>query len=78
MAKMPTPPKRTAARPAAVKSCNVPESQYASVNVRKISNGYLISQSHEGKGGYKHTETFSPTKPKITMPVVSAAKGKKL
>lgn len=46
----------------------VPESEYASVSVRKIANGYLISESTSGPKGYKQTERFSPTKPKITMP----------
>lgn len=52
----------------------VPESQYASVSVRKISNGYLISESTEGPKGYKHTERFSPSKPKITMPSTAPPK----
>lgn len=57
-----------------VRSVAVPESEYASVSVRKISNGYLVSESTSGPRGYKQTERFSPTKPKITMPVASPKK----
>lgn len=58
-------------------SIAVPDRQYASVSVRKISNGYLICESQEGPGGYKSTERFSPTKPKITMPSAGEVKATK-
>lgn len=62
------------ARKSSPKSVAVPESQYASVSVRKIDNGYIVSESMNGPRGYKCTERFSPTKPKITMPTASAPK----
>lgn len=52
----------------------VPDRQYASVSVRKIANGYLICESQESPRGYKQTERFSPTKPKITMPMAAEPK----
>lgn len=60
-----------------VRSCPVPDTQYGSVSVRKISNGYVISESTEGPKGYRHSETFSATKPKITMPSAAISKAKK-
>lgn len=53
-----------------------PSSDHESVHVsvRKISNGYLMSQSHDGPKGYKSTETYHPTKPKIQTP--AAPKGR--
>ncbi len=50
----------------------VPESEYASVSVRKIANGYLISESKSGPKGYTSSDRYSPTKPKITMPSAAA------
>ena len=55
----------------------VPQDQYASVSVRKIANGYLVCESVSGPKGYKSTERFSPTKPKITMPSAAAPKPKR-
>lgn len=45
--------------------------QHASVSVRPIDNGYIISHSHDGPKGYTHREVYVKTKPKITMPQVS-------
>lgn len=54
---------------AATKNVAMPTSrdEHVSMNVRKISNGFVVSHSHEGPHGYKHTETFHPTKPKIEV-----------
>ncbi len=51
----------------------VSASEYHSVNVRKIDNGYIVSRSYDGPKGYSCSETFSPTKPKIEVPEVKAA-----
>lgn len=45
-------------------------SLHESVSVRPIDNGYIISRSSDGPKGYKCSETFSPTKPKIELPKV--------
>ena len=37
---------------------------YESVSVRPIDNGYIVSRYSDDK----HTETYSPTKPKIEIP----------
>jgi hypothetical protein len=52
----------------------MPRDEYASVSVRKIDNGYIVSKSVSGPKGYKCSEEFSPTKPKLEIP---ATKGKK-
>lgn len=50
--------------------------QEREVCVRKIDNGYIIREStYGGRGGYKSTERFSPTAPKIDVPAMP--KGKK-
>lgn len=56
------------------RSIAIPQSQYASVSVRKIENGYLICESTSGPKGYKQSERFSPTKPQITMPSTKVPK----
>ena len=50
------------------RSIAVPSEEYASVSIRKIDNGFIVSKSHSGPKGYRCTETFSPTKPKIELP----------
>lgn len=35
--------------------------------IRKISNGYVVSQSGYKGGKYMERETFTPTKPKIKI-----------
>ena len=47
-----------------------------SVSVSKISNGFLISKSVDGPNGYKTTQTYSPTKPKVEM-TVATPKGRR-
>ena len=42
---------------------SVPNSQYSSVSVRKIDNGYLICKSDDS--GY--SETFSAEKPEVCV-----------
>ncbi len=49
----------------------MPRDEYASVSVRKIDNGFVISKSVSGPKGYKSTEVFSPTKPKLDIPVAT-------
>lgn len=61
-------------KPKAARAVSV--STHMSVSVREISNGYVISKYEDGPKGYKSTETFSATKPKIEIPTVST-KGKK-
>lgn len=59
------------------KAVSMPDHQHASVSVRKIDNGYIISRSHDGpKGEYKHTETFTAKRPKISIPVIEDDKPK--
>ena len=53
------------------KEVNVPVSSVndrTTVSVKKIANGYLIvKETYTDKGGYKTTETFSKTKPKVKV-----------
>ena len=37
------------------------------VNIKKISNGYLVSRSKETKSGYKLTEKYYKSRPKIKI-----------
>ena len=39
----------------------------ASISLRKIANGWLISESGIKRGKYVNKETFSKTKPAITI-----------
>lgn len=43
---------------------------HESISVRPIDNGYIISRSTDGPKGYKCSETYSATKPKIELPKV--------
>lgn len=63
--------------PSKTRAVAVPDYQHASVSVRKIANGYIISESCDTPKGYQSSERFSAEKPKITMPAVGAGKGKK-
>lgn len=46
-----------------------------SVSIRKIDNGFIVSESTYGpKCGYKTKETFTPTAPKIEMGTPKAKK----
>jgi len=42
--------------------------EHHSVSIRKISNGYVVSTSHDAGGEYKSTETYHPKKPKVVLP----------
>ncbi len=74
-------PKKTAAKPATIKAnrvsvseCGPGGSREKSVSIRKIENGYIVSEStYGGKGGYKSTERFSPTAPTVQ---IAPSKGK--
>lgn len=44
-----------------------------SVSVREIDNGFIVSQHSYGPKGYKSTETFHKTKPKIVTKVEGGA-----
>jgi hypothetical protein len=45
--------------------------EHHSVSVRKISNGFIVSTSHEKNGEYHPSvETYHPKKPVITLPVM--------
>jgi len=46
--------------------------EHSSVSIRKIDNGYIISESHSGPKGCSCKEFYTPTKPEIvakTTPV---------
>lgn len=45
-----------------------------SVSIRKIENGYIVSESNYGPKGYKCTERFTDKAPKIDMGVTKAKK----
>lgn len=55
----------------------MPRDEYASVSVRKIDNGYIVSRSVSGPKGYKSSETFSATKPKLEVPVAKTTARRK-
>lgn len=56
---------------ARTKSVPMPKDEYHSVSVRKIDNGFIVSKSSSTPKGYKSTEVFSPTKPKLDIPVAA-------
>ena len=58
------------------KSVAMPRDEYASVSIRKIDNGFIVSKSVSGPKGYSCTETFSPTKPKLDVPGMKSAPAK--
>lgn len=47
------------------KTVSVSDEKGNSTTVRPISNGFLISVGKSTKNGWKSTETYSKTKPKI-------------
>ena len=49
----------------------IPDKGMRSVSVRKIDNGYIVSNTTTGSGpkGYKETETFYPQKPDVSLEV---------
>ena len=52
----------------------VPDRMHASVSVRKIDNGYIVSESCDGPKGYTHNERYVAEKPKIVMPSAQTSK----
>lgn len=52
-------------------SVAMPRDEYASVSIRKIDNGYIVSKSTSGPKGYTCSESFSPTKPKLDVPMAT-------
>ncbi len=64
------------AKKPATSAIRMPDRMHASVSVRKIDNGYVITESCDGPRGYTSTERYSPTKPKITMPSAVTPKKK--
>lgn len=46
---------------------------HASVSIRKIDNGYVVSQSCDGPKGWTSKETFFAKKPVLDLPAVSPA-----
>lgn len=48
------------------------ENESVSLSVRKISNGYLVSESHSKGSDYTYSENFSPTKPNLAVPSAQA------
>lgn len=45
-----------------------PRDEFEFIDIRKISNGYIVSRSHsDAKGNYKRTEVFSQAKPTVQM-----------
>ncbi len=44
--------------------------------VRQIDNGFIVCRPTDGPKGYKYTETYSATKPKIEVPQVKVAAAK--
>lgn len=66
MAARPAKPKTVKANRATV-ACG-PSGMEKSVEVRKISNGYIVREStYGGKAGYKSTERFSEKPPTIQI-----------
>lgn len=85
MAKSPTPSSKIIARGASASKSNkaAPIARVSvsdgkterTVSVRKIENGYIVSEStYGGRGGYKCTERFTDKAPTLD---VSGPKGKK-
>lgn len=48
------------------------ENESKSMRVRKIDNGYIVSEDTSGPDGYKSKERYTPTKPKIEMQIKEA------
>lgn len=59
--------KATTKRKTTSRAAPVPTSAETSMSVRKINNGYIISESGDRGGKYFHRETFTPQKPKVTI-----------
>ena len=55
----------------------MPMSEYTSVNVEKISNGYLVRTSSRKGDKWNETTEYHAQKPKVSIPVVPARKGGK-
>lgn len=65
---------KRATNPPITRACVSDGKTERSVSVRKIENGYVVSEYTSGPKGYKSSERFSPTPPKID---IEAPKGKR-
>lgn len=73
-ASKPKPQPKTAERTTAQGDISSDSPEHASVSIRPISNGFLVSESCSSpKGEYTHRETYHPKRPKITMPKAKAS-----
>lgn len=43
------------------------QDEFCHVSVRRIDNGFIVSESRSGPKGYTSRETYHPKKPNITM-----------
>ena len=63
------------------KGCAIPSSpstrEYTSVNVEKISNGYLVRTTTSKGDKWNEKTEYCAQKPKVTVPVISSKKGGK-
>jgi len=66
--------KKSSPKTTAANSVAMTRDEYASVSVRKIDNGYIVSRSHSGPKGYSCVEEFSATKPKLEIPAAKPRK----
>lgn len=67
MAKKKASKKQNTPRGALTATVNPTRRERMDVQVRKISNGYLVTQSSYKGDTFQERETFTKTKPKITM-----------
>lgn len=52
-----------------------PANEQQNISIRKIDNGYLVSQSEYKRGQYVERQTYTPTKPQIAIANAPKAKG---
>lgn len=45
----------------------VPAGEGCSMDIRPIDNGFIVRESSYGPKGYKQSERYSPTKPKVSV-----------
>lgn len=50
-----------------------PSNEQQNISIRKIDNGYVVSQSQYKAGQYVERQTYTPTKPQIN--IANAPKG---
>jgi hypothetical protein len=65
MAKKPAPKKAAPKAAPEVAMPSGPDRQH--LTIRQISNGYIVNESGVKNGKYFEKETFTKTKPKVTM-----------